>query len=179
MKKKYLFFLLFMICKIHAQSQSIDSLSFVTSDGNTFSMSTYAGQKVLFFIAPTNPVDYRFKEVDSFYHKHGTNIKMIGILSAESGHHDSLNVKVKSFYQERGINIILTKTLYVQSTNNSIQSDLLKWLSKKSLNKRFETEIKDGMYKFFIEPSGKLFSVLKPEQPLFSNFSTLFIQKSF
>lgn len=179
MKKACLFIFFFVICIIHSKSQSLDSLSFMTSDGNTFNMNTYAGQKVLFFIAPTNPVDYQFKEVDSFYHKNSTKIKMIGILSAESGHHDSLNAKVKSFYQERGINIIFTKTFNVQSTNESIQADLLKWLSKKSLNKRFETDIKDGMYKFFIDPSGKLFSVLKPEQPLFSNFSTLFIQKSF
>lgn len=167
MIKAMTFFLCVLFCTGIINAQSIHNQSIIDVDGNTINLSTYQGKKVLFFIAPTNPSDFNFIELDSFYRLNNTKIKFVGILPKEVGHNDSTDFRIKSFYAAKGINIVLTKSMNVETASNN-QGDLAKWLSKKSMNLRFDTEVKQGMYKFFIDQAGVLYEVFPPEVPLFS-----------
>ena len=132
-------------------------------------LSSYQGSKVLFIIAPVDIEDsLKVSEIAAFNNRYGDTVKLIGIVSNEDGYVDSNKTKIKAMYQSKGVNIVLTEAMFTKKSAGANQSALMQWLTKQSMNKRFDENAKGVGQKFFADENGKLFSVLIPETDLFS-----------
>ncbi len=167
---KTLFVLLLCSAALSMYGQSADSLSVNNIDGSSVSLLSYQGKKILFLIAPARISDSsKLDELAAFNSRYGDTVKLVGIMSKEDGFVDSNKAKIKTMYQNKGINILLTEGMFTKKTAGANQGSLMQWLTKLSMNKRFEENAKGVGQKFFADENGKLFSVLIPETSLFSS----------
>ena len=166
---KTLLILLLCSAALSMYGQSADSLSVNNIDGSSVSLLSYQGHKILFLIAPARLSDStKLNELASFNSRYGDTVKLVGIMSKEDGYVDSNKTKIKTMYQNKGINILLTEGMFTKKGSGANQGSLMQWLTKQSLNKRFDEDTKGVGQKFFADENGKLFSVLIPETRLFS-----------
>lgn len=145
--------------------QSIHSLSFNNIDGGNVSLNTYQGFKTMFVIAPVSASDSnRLKQLKNFYVRYGDSIKIIGIMSIEDGYNSANNAAIKNLYDSNGINIniVLTNGMYTKKAAGSSQSGLMKWLTEKDDNLRYDTDAKGLWDKYFVNKSGKLYGISGP-----------------
>lgn len=150
-------------------SQIIYSQSLTDIDGGAISLSTYQGKKILFLIAPSRLADSsKVDEIATFQAKYPDSVKLIGIMSIEEGYVDSNKVAIKSIYQSRGISIVLTQGMHTSSADSTNQSAIMKWLTRRSLNKRFNEDAAGVGQQFYVNEAGKLYSILVPQTPLIS-----------
>ena len=66
------------------------------------------------------------------------------------------------------IAVLLTEGMFTKKSAGVNQSALMKWLTNRSMNKRFEEDAGGVGQKFFADEKGKLYSVLVAQIPLFS-----------
>ena len=168
MKKLLAIVLLFGWATV-GSGQSIYTQSLTDIDGSSVSLSTYLGKKILFLIAPVNEADsLKLDEIVAFAAKYPDSVKMVGILSIEDGYVDSNKASIKSMYQSKGINMVLTQGMLTQRDAGTNQGAIMKWLTTGSMNKRFNTDANGVGQLFFVNEAGSLFSVLIPQTPLLS-----------
>lgn len=147
---------------------SVYTQSVTNIDGGQVLLNSYAGKKILFIIAPAKLADTaKVDELAAFNTRYGDTIKLIGIMSLEDGYVDSNKAAIKSMYQSRGVNIVLTQGMYTKKTS-AYQPALMQWLTKRTMNKRFEEDAGGVGQQFYVDESGKLFSVLIAQTNLFS-----------
>jgi hypothetical protein len=130
-------------------------------------MGSYSGKKVLLIIAPSTLSDsLKIFEIKSFQDRYNDSVVIIGIMSIENGFNTSNGNTIKGFYQQKGINIILTSGMHTKKSSGSNQSALMKWLTTKSLNSKFDIDAMGVMQKYFVNESGKLYGVISPKTSL-------------
>jgi glutathione peroxidase-family protein len=138
-------------------AQSLYNLSFNDIDGGIISLSSYEGKRILFFIAPINEADsLRLTELQDFQRVHTDTVIMIGIMSVEDGYSSMNKSAIKNLYQARELAIILTEGMQTKRSAGESQALLLKWLTDKERNSRFNLDAQGSCQKFFISPEGKL-----------------------
>ena len=158
MKKSIPLFLVGFLLATACFSQSIYDISFNDIDGNSISISQYQGKKVLFLVAPIGISDsLLLNDIQSFQYHFKDSIKIIGILSNEDGYSSANKDAIKALFQNRNINIVLTEGMYTHKSSGASQSSLLKWLTYKNQNSRFDTDVSGIGHKFFLGRIGKMF----------------------
>lgn len=162
------------------QTPSIHNLTIKDIDGLDIHLNSYQGIKLLIFIAPTKETEgITLQELDSIKNRYDTTIKLMGVMSYENGFVDSNKAAIKSMYASLGINLILTQGMHTPKATGSNQSDLFNWLTNKSVNSRFNIDAKGVGQKFFIDKTGKIYSVIPSEIPFTSTIVTNLITKKF
>lgn len=166
---KCIFLLLLSGFALSSFGQSaIYNQSVTNIDGGQVMLNSYAGKKVLFIIAPARLADTaKVDELVAFNTRYGDTVKLIGIMSLEDGFEDSNKVAIKSMYQSRGVNIVLTQGMYTKKSSAN-QSAIMQWLTKRTMNKRFDDDAGGVGQQFYVDENGKLFSVLIAQTDLFS-----------
>ncbi len=150
-------------------SQSIYTQSFTDIDGGSVSLSTYQGKKILFMIAPLKEADsLKLNEIVAFAAKYPDSVKMVGIMSIEDGYVDSNKASIKSMYQGKGINMVLTQGMLTHRDAGTNQGTIMKWLTSRALNKRFSDDAGGVGQMFFVNEMGNLYSVLIAQTSLIS-----------
>jgi len=163
----YLSLLYFLVSA--ASAQSVHNLSLNTIDGTSVSFSSYAGKKIVVIIASVNEMDTLFlNELLAFTARYHDSVQVIAVPSREDGYNDSNKTKLKNFYQSLASNILLADGVFIKKSSGNNQSALFKWLTHQEENHRFNNEALGQGHKFFIDESGKLYSVLSPQVPLLS-----------
>lgn len=171
-----LFALIFitMVCR----SQSLHGISFNDIDGNSISLSAYQGKRMLFIIASINNDSVRLDEIQKFRNGIGSDsLQLIGIMSIEDGYQVANKDGIKSLYQIRGIDIILTEGMYTKKSAGDNQSSIMRFLTRKAENSKFETEPRGIGQKYYISKTGKLLGIAPPEASLFGNISQALISR--
>lgn len=162
------------------EGQSLYGNTFKNIDGTALDLGAFKNTKLMIFLAPISEMDaLKLHEIDSFYSKNAAQIKLLGIVALEQGYVDSNKQKIKNMYSSRGIEIVLTEAMYTEVPSMYNQSELVQWLIKRSKNGRFEVANPIIGYKFFIDPSGKLYSVLPPEVSLLSKPAERIVKRQF
>jgi glutathione peroxidase-family protein len=158
---------------ITCHGQSIYSISFSGIDGNTISLNNYQGKRVLVLLAPMASSDSsRLEEIRRFQIGNPVDsVLLIGVMSVEDGYTAGNKEAIKSLYQSRNINIILTEGMQTKKEAGNNQSALMRFLTHKSENGKFETESRGIYQKYFINRSGKLIGLAPPEASLFGNIA--------
>lgn len=157
-----------------SNSQSIVNLSFKNIDGNNVSLHNDSTKKKLFIVVPVAPDSLFITELLQFQSNYSDSlVSIIGILNYELGYHDSLKNQVKSIYQSSFSNLLLTEGLY--STGNN-KSALMKWLTEKNLNRRFELSVINHNHKFIINKRGQLVAIINPIIPVTTPFVTRYFE---
>lgn len=154
---------------LRANGQSVYTQSIRDINDQEVTLSICQGKKTMFIIAPVEQADsLKLDAIAAFNNRYGDTIKLIGIISKEHGYVDSNKARIKAMYQSKGINMLLTQAMFTKKEAGANQSALLKWLTVKSLNKRFGEEVLGIGQKFFVDENGKLYAVLIPQTDLFS-----------
>ncbi len=147
--------------------QSIYTQSFTNIDGGSVSLNTFQGKKILFLIAPIKEADsLKLNEIVAFASKYPDTVKLVGIMSIEDGYVDSNKASIKSMYQSKGINILLTQGMNTKKVAGANQGAIMKWLTNQTMNKRFDDDAGGVGQMFFVNEVGKLYSVLIAQTPL-------------
>jgi len=180
MKKSILLFLIGFLLTTACFSQSIYDISFNDIDGNSISVNSFQGKTIIFFIAPISINDsVRLDDIKSFRNRYGNDsIRLVGIMSIEDGFSSANKTAIQSLYQSRGIDVLLTEGMYVKKSSGDNQSALMQWITKKSLNSRFEIEPKGIYEKFCISTQGKFCGIAPPENLLFDSIMSTLLKRA-
>jgi glutathione peroxidase-family protein len=163
--KKLIFSLLFPVLFAHlGQAQSLSQLAFKKLNGDSVRVSSFAGKKVLFFIAPLSPSDSNFVQLKAFKERYKDTVQVVCIVSLEDGYKAAHAKGLQAQYDKMGV--VLTEAMYTRKTSGKEQSELMKWLTDRTKNTHFDMDSKGIGHKFFITESGRLFAVLPPQAPL-------------
>jgi len=167
MKHYFSLLLISTLLTITARGQDIYGISFNDIDGNTVSLNTLQGKRILFLIAPVNEADStRLNEIKDFHRVHGDSIVVIGIMSIEDGYSAANKSAIKSLYQSREITITLSEGMQTLKSSGASQAALMKWLTDRSQNHRSGVDSEGIGQKFFISPFGRLNGVIPAATPL-------------
>ncbi len=165
--KKLLFIVWLCGWAMIGNSQSIYTQSITNIDGGTVSLNTYQGKKIVFMIAPIKEADsMKLNEIIAFAAKYPDSVKLVGIMSIDDGYVDSNKASIKSMYQSKGINILLTQGMNTKKVAGANQGAIMKWLTDQTMNKRFDDDAGGVGQMFFVNEVGKLYSVLIAQTPL-------------
>lgn len=164
MKKIVASFSLFFLIILAGNAQGFYQLSFKTLNGDSVQLSSYAGKKVLFIIAPLSQNDSVYNQLISFKNRYGDTVKIIAVLSVEDGYQAANASAIQSLYSGTGIE--LTEAMYTKKTSGSAQSILMRWLTDKNHNNHFDMDAKGIGHKFFVSETGREFAVMPPQTAL-------------
>jgi glutathione peroxidase len=157
-KRLYLKYMLALLCisvAFTADCQGLYDLSFRDLDSKTIHLKDFAGKKLLFIILPGSTTDSLPARLKIFVATYGDKVQVIGVLSQEDGYSPDSKAAIKTRYQNSGI--LVTEAMVSRKGNG--QSPLMKWLTNKSENGRFDIDAKGPGQKFFVNEQGRLYAV--------------------
>ena len=147
-----------------ARSQDFYGLSFKTITGDSITLTTYSGQKLMFFVLPLSQDDQGFAQLQSFKSRYLDSVKIIGVLSIEDGYQSSNAPAIQAMYNNMGI--VLTEGMYTKKSSGVNQSPVMRWLTNKMGNKHFDADSEGIGHKFFVSQGGRLYAVVPPQASL-------------
>lgn len=164
MKKNSIIFIAALFITGYSIGQNFSQLSFLTINGDTVQLNSFAGKKTLFFIAALNQSDLAFAQLQAFKSRYLDTVRIVGVMSYEDGYQSSNASSIQSMYNSMGI--ILTGGMYTKKSAGSNQSSLMKWLTDKTKNMHFDNDSNGIGQKFFVTESGRLFAVMPGQTSL-------------
>lgn len=172
MVKNIISLILLSACLFSAAAQTVPADSVVTIDGNSISLSQYAGKKIMLIVIPVshNEADsLLLLQTETVYQQYKDSIEFIGIPSYEDGYTDSVSTEIKNWYGNTlQLHFTITTGMYTRNSSSEQQSWLFKWLTTESLNGHFGTEVTGNWQKFLLNASGELKAVFDSTTPLSS-----------
>ncbi|MDR3715834.1 MAG: hypothetical protein P4L51_23720 [Puia sp.] len=147
----------------------IYSLTFKTPDGNSVSLSTYAGNKMV--IVVFNPTDRDFTELkmlDSVYRDFPT-VHFIAVpgIDFATGQIDSVakiqDSSISVLKANLGLSIAVTEASFVKKFDTLTQHPILQWCTHQAQNTHFDRDVEAEGQLFFVNESGVLYSVMPKE----------------
>ena len=168
-KRHFLTFMLALLClsaTSTANCQGIYDHSFKALSNKNIQLKDFAGKKLLFIILPVSAKDSLIDQLKNFAATYSDKIQVIGVLSQEEGRSKDSKAEIKAAYQNTGILV----TEEMGSRKGDGQAPLMKWLTNKTENGRFDTDAKGPGQKFFVNEKGRLYAVLGGKLPLSSPF---------
>lgn len=163
---KYILALLFLSAVYTANCQSIYDRTFEDINGKNVDLKDFAGKRLLFIILPGSVTDSLTGRLKNFVTTYGDKVQVIGVPSQEDGYSKNSKAAIQALCQNAGI--LVTEALVTRKGNG--QSTLMKWLTNKNENGRFDMDAKGPGQKFFVNEQGKLYAVLAGKLPLSSPF---------
>jgi glutathione peroxidase len=168
-KRHFLRCMLALMClsvAFTADCQGIYDHSFKDLDSKNIHLKDFAGKKLLFIILPVSATDSLAGQLKSFVASYGDKVQVIGVLSQEDGYSKDSKAVIKTMYQNTGI--VVTESMSSRKGNG--QSPLMKWLTNKDENGRFDRDIEGPGQKYFVNEQGKLYAVFSGRLSLSSPF---------
>lgn len=154
--------LMFVALCISVNAQSIFSQSLKNIDGNELELNSLSGKRIMLIVVPIDGGDSLIKQIISFAQSNKEILHVIGILSNEDGYTLSGKQEVKDLYKDSGI--MLTEGL--NTRKGAEQSEIMQWLTDRKKNFHFDMNCKGVGHKYFVSPTGTLYSVIGPELSL-------------
>jgi glutathione peroxidase len=149
-----------------ANSQGIYDHSFKDLSNKKVQLKNFAGKKMLFIILPVSTTDSLTGQLKNFAATYNDKLQVIGVLSKEEERSKGSKAEIKAAYQNTSILV----TEEMGSRKGDGQAPLMKWLTNKTENGRFDTDAKGPGQKFFVNEKGRLYAVLGGKLPLSSPF---------
>jgi glutathione peroxidase len=163
-KKSLFLFIVVLSFYLNSNSQSLYDLRIKTIAGDSVALSTYAGKKIMFIIAPLSGSDSLYTQLKEFKSRYKDSVHVVGILSVEDGYKNADADKLKKLYQNAGIT--LTEGMSTKKSSGVSQSLLLQWLTDKNKNRHFNNDAAGPGTKFFVNEKGRLYAVIPPQASL-------------
>lgn len=163
---KYILALLCLSAAYRADCQVIYDQSFNDINSRNVNLNDFAGKKLLFIILPGSITDSLNSRLKNFMTTYGDKVQVIGVPSQEDGYSEDSKAAMQALCQNTGI--LVTEAMVTRK--GSGQSPLMKWLTNKNENGRFDMDVKGPGHKFFVNEQGKLYAVLAGKLPLSSPF---------
>jgi len=160
-------FILIISCFFLASSFNTESIythSVTSIEGTNKPLSAYQGKKLLIVTLPlqqNNFSDSILHSLDSLNTAYNGSLVIIGVPAYEDGYTISMKEDLKQWYRSiLSMDIIVTEGLYTRKASTSLQHPLFKWLTQKSKNDHFETDVYAQGDKFIVWTNGELIGVL-------------------
>ena len=163
MRKIFLIAVFFAVTKI-VIAQSVYTYSIADIDGNSKSLSSYSGKKILLVtlsVVQNERNEKILQQLDSLAEKHSSTLTIIAIPSYEDGYTAADKDRLKEWHRKKlSSAVILTEGMYTRKTSDSRQHPLFTWLTDKDKNGHFNKDVTGPENKFIIWPDGRLAAVL-------------------
>jgi glutathione peroxidase len=150
-------------------SKSIYDYSFTSIDGKKMKISDFKGKKILFVnTASQCGFTPQYEQLEAIHKKYGSKLVIIGFPSNDFGQQEpGPNDSIKTFCQRNyGVTFTLSQKVDVKGDN---MCDIYKWLTKKELNGKMDSEVKWNFQKYLIDEKGNFMemfpSKIKPDDP--------------
>jgi glutathione peroxidase-family protein len=159
MHKITLFFLFSLVgfCQF-CIAQEVYQYSANAADGNEISLQRFKGQKMVLVILSPNPADSMHTNLLAFAKRHADSVKIIGLTASVGGKEPTHFDKIKAIYT--GSPVILLSPSVLGKAQPTEQTPLLQWLTNSKLNHHFDKDAVEPETRFFIDETGRLYSVL-------------------
>lgn len=147
--------------------KNIYNSSFKNIDNKDVSMKDYKGKKLILFVCDAENPDLRqIDALDSLYASRKGMLAVIIIPVSDFGSKANEAKLKKMFSNDRSYQIQFAKVSKASKANGNQQHELLKWVTDKEENKRFNKDISGTGEMFVVGENGKLFARLKKPIPL-------------
>ncbi len=145
-------------------TESIYSHSVTTIEGITKPLNLYQGKKILIFTLPieqNSGNDSILFSLDSLRMAFESSLIIIAVPAYEDGFTINAKENLKQWYRSKlSMDIIVTEGLYTRKSSTNNQHPLFRWLTEKSRNDHFETDVYAPGDKFIVWINGELIAVL-------------------
>ncbi len=158
---------------VTAGAQTIYEIPIRKLDGDTIRLREWQGKKILFILAPLTNEDSVYSQLLAFSNLHRDSLQVVGIPSIEDGYQTTGAPVLRQMYEGSGI--VLTEAMYTRKTSGG-QSVLLRWLTDKNYNQRYDRDVAGTGHKFFISATGRLYAVMSPTTSLQSAIVNRIVQ---
>lgn len=166
--KKYLLLLFIVFIALSVQSQQSASNFFVKQiEGGQISLHAFAGKKIMIITLPTqrnSSTDSLLYSLDTLAHAHINELKVVAVPSMEDGFTSQNSDSLRQWYTSKlGDYIVIADGLHTRKTSGYLQDPLFSWMTDSMQNEVFNIDVEGPGYKFFIDGSGVLYGVLRPQ----------------
>lgn len=158
---------------ISTLSTSLYSLSFINSNGDSVSLSSFAGKKILFVnIASQSSRVAQVGELQQLQQQHGDSLVIIAFPSNSFNHEPLSDSNIVSFYQ--GLYNIQYPLAKKSSVSDSAAiTPVYHWLTQQSQNGLVTQPVLGDFQKFLVSEAGSLVGVFAPSvSPLSPDIQT-------
>ena len=145
---------------------SIHSLSFVSIEGDTIPLKSYAGKYILFVnVASECGFTPQYNDLEILSKKYKDNLVVIGLPCNQFGGQEPGNSQeIQNFCKVKyGVTFPLTKKIKVKGEK---QHEIYKWLTNKEMNGKSSSNVKWNFQKYLVNPKGEFvdyfYSLTKP-----------------
>jgi glutathione peroxidase len=161
------------LLNIFIWQESIYNYNVSRIEGGNQSMAAYQGKKILIITLPVQydaAADTLLYCLDTLASAHSLQLAVIAIPAYEDGFTPALKEQLNQWYRSRlGNYIVITDGLYTRKTSGTQQHPLFKWLTTDTLNDVFNIDVEGPGHKFFVNTTGQLYGVLRPQTKISSN----------
>ncbi|MCG1037701.1 glutathione peroxidase [Polaribacter sargassicola] len=146
--------------------ESVYKIAINDIKGNLIDLSQYKGKKILFVnVASECGFTGQYKGLQELYDRYQDQLMIIGVPCNQfGGQEPGDSSEIHSFCQVNyGVTFLITEKVAVKGEN---QHPLYKWLTRKELNGKSNSNVKWNFQKYLIDENGKLmdyfYSLTKP-----------------
>ena len=166
--------ILFAALMSNAQSDTIYSYSFNDIEGNTISLESFKGKKIIFInVASECGFTGQYKELQELHEAHGENTVLIGFPCDQfGGQEPGSESDIKAFCEKNyGVTFLMASKIDVKGEN---QNEIYTWLTSKDKNGVESSKVAWNFEKYIVDENGKLVAHFKsPVKPMSSKITSL------
>lgn len=148
-------------------AQNLYNFSLSTIEGGSQSISAFRNKKILIITLPIQQnaaSDSMLLNLDTLATAHINTLKIIAVPAYEDGFSSNLKNQLNHWYRTRLTDyVLISDGLYTRKTSGQQQHSLFKWLTDVSKNGFFDIDVTGEGFKFYIDESGELKGVLRPQ----------------
>jgi glutathione peroxidase len=148
-------------------SSNIYDYSFTSLTGKTISLKEFKGKKILFVnTASECGFTPQYEKLEAVYEKYKDKLVIIGFPTNDFGRQEpGDNEQIASFCKNNySVSFPMSEKITVKGND---MSPIYKWLTKKSLNGKLDTDVKWNFQKYLIDENGNFvtvfYSKVKPD----------------
>jgi glutathione peroxidase-family protein len=140
--------------------KSIYTIKIRDINGGMVDLGKLKGKKMVIITVSGKESDSSLGHLSTLHLKYRDSATFIGVLSKEDGFDDADKQAVKKRFKEyKKLDIVLTEGMYTKK-GSANQSELMKWLTHKEQNRRFNNDVSGPGQIFFIDEEGELYAVM-------------------
>jgi glutathione peroxidase len=154
------YFCIPLVAVIVLVNSSIYNYTATNIDGDQVSFNDFRYKKILIVnIATGSSITGQLAELQQLQQQYADSLIVIGFPSSSFGHENKNNAEIKQFCQSQyGVSFLLAAKGSVKG--NDMQP-IYQWLTRKTENGEFNSEVKDDFQKYIVDRNGALIGVFK------------------
>lgn len=169
MKNAFVFFGL-LFCNFVYTQQTAHQFSVPRIEGGITSLSAYSGKKILVITLPVSQslqADSLLYSLDTLSAARTASLQVVAVTSLEDGYTDLVKPQLLAWYRSKlGSHVLITDGLLTKKSSGSGQHLLFRWMTNADQNEVFDIDAEAPGYKYFINESGILYGVLRPQSKM-------------